>query len=286
MSVPRSDRVLFGLFDRILLGAAAGFGYHPLPTVPAAQPPIRRRASAFTLVELVVTVAVIAVLLGLLLPVLAKARHAGFQTVCGNNLRQLSAAWQGYVADHQESFPLARVNPDWHFAGVTFVGVEKRPVLDGERPINPYLGSSQLAGEALSRVVMCPGDAGVWRRSPRAGGRGLSILGQGGGETCYEYYGNSYSANPWLLDARVTGLEGESGPLRLSDILVDTSRLLIAGDATWRYGIPTPIESDAGLEASWHAKPDCGNFLAADGSARTANFASELGRTFTLRPRP
>jgi hypothetical protein len=89
-----------------------------------------------------------------------------------------------------------------------------------------------------------------------------------------------------LLDARLTGIDGESRPLRLSDILVDTSRLLVAGDATWRYGIPTPIGSDAGLEASWHDKPDCGNFLAADGSARRANFAAELGRTFTLHPRP
>ncbi len=235
---------------------------------------------------MVVTLATTAVLLGLLLPVLANARQSGFRAVCANNLRQLNAAWQGYVSDHQETFPSARVNPDWHFAGVTFVGVERLPMLDRERPINRYLGSTHQPGEALSRVVMCPGDAGVWRRSERAGERGVSILGQAGGETCYQFYGNSYSANPWLLDARLTGVNGEARPLRASDILVDTSRLLIAGDATWRFGLPTPIESDSGLEASWHGKPDCGNFLAADGSIRSANFATELGRTFTLLPKP
>ncbi|MEY3232525.1 MAG: hypothetical protein RL689_2614 [Planctomycetota bacterium] len=232
------------------------------------------------------TLATIAVLLGLLLPALSKARQSGFQAVCSNNLRQINAAWQGYVADHQETFPLARANPDWHFAGVTFTGVDKLPVLDRERPINRYMGGSHLAGDAISRVFMCPGDAGIWRRSVRVGERGFSMLGQAGGETCYQFYGNSYSANPWLLDSRLTGIDGASRPLRLSDILVDTSRLLVAGDATWRYGIPTPIDSDAGLEASWHDKPDCGNFLAADGSTRSANFATDHGRTFTLRPKP
>ena len=262
------------------------FGYHALPLVHAAGSSIRRPAPGFSLVELLVTLAAIAVLLGLLLPALSKARQSGFQAVCANNLRQINAGWQGYVADHQETFPLARANPDWHFAGVTFAGVDKLPVLDRERPINRYLGGSQQAGDALSRVFMCPGDAGIWRRSARAGQRGFSILGQAGGETCYQYYGNSYSANPWLLDSRLTGIDGVSRPLRLSDILVDTSRLLVAGDATWRYGIPSPIDSDAGLEASWHDKPDCGNFLAADGSTRSANFATDHGRTFTLRPKP
>jgi len=269
---------------------ASGFGYHPSLTVHAATPHLRRcapcRACGFSLIELIVTIAVIAVLLGLLLPALSKARHAGFEAVCANNLRQLNAAWQGYIADHQETFPLARVQPDWHFAGVTFVGVDKLPVLDRERPINRYLGGSHMAGEALSKVVMCPGDTGVWQRSSRSGERGFSILGQAGGETCYQHYGNSYSANPWLLDSRLAGLDGVARPLRLSDIMVDASRLLVAGDATWRYAFPTSIEADAGLEASWHGKPDCGNFLAADGSTRRANFATEQGRTFTLSPKP
>jgi prepilin-type N-terminal cleavage/methylation domain-containing protein len=247
-------------------------------------PPIPSRG--FSLVELLMTLATIAVLLGLLLPTLSRARQAGFEAVCTNNLRQLNAAWQGYVSDHQETFPLASVRPDWHFAGVTFVGVEQVPMLDQTRPLNRYLGAGDMPGDPVSRVMMCPGDGGVWRRTSRPGARGFSMLGQAGGETCYRFYGNSYSANPRLLDSRLAGLDGSPRPLRQSDILVDTSRLLIAGDGTWRYAVPALIEGDAGLEASWHAKPDCGHFLAADGSARRANFAAEHGRTFTLSPRP
>ena len=272
-------------FSSGLSGTILPLLVHTIASHPCRRsPPTRSRG--FSLVELLMTLAAIAVLLGLLLPTLAKARHAGFDAVCANNLRQLNAAWQGYVSDHQEAFPLASVKPEWHFAGVTFVGVEKVPMLDRGRPINRYLSDSDLPGEALSRVVMCPGDAGVWHRSPRRGERGFSILGQAGGETCYQFYGNSYSANPRLLDSHLAGMDGDRRPLRQSDIVVDTSRLLIAGDGTWRYAVPALIDADAGLEASWHAKPDWGNFLAADGSTRRANFAAEHGRTFTLSPRP
>ena len=261
-----------------------------LPVLSVIRQPCRSplpiRSRGFSLVELLITLATIALLLGMLLPTLARARQAGFEAVCTNNLRQLSTAWQGYVSDHQETFPLASVRPDWHFAGVTFVGVEQVPMLDSTRPLNRYLGAGDLPGDPVSRVMLCPGDGGVWRRTSRPGTRGLSMLGQAGGETCYRFYGNSYSANPRLLDSRLAGLDGSSRPLRQSDILVDTSRLLIAGDGTWRYAVPALIEGDAGLEASWHGKPDCGHFLAADGSARRANFAAEHGRTFTLSPRP
>ncbi len=59
----------------------------------------------FTLIELLVVIAIIAILAGILLPVISKAREKGKRTVCINNLKQLSLGFQLYVEDWEEYFP-------------------------------------------------------------------------------------------------------------------------------------------------------------------------------------
>ncbi len=60
------------------------------------------RSGAFTLVELLIVIAVIAVLVAILLPSLARAREAGRRAVCMGHLRQLQTAWHAYAADHDD----------------------------------------------------------------------------------------------------------------------------------------------------------------------------------------
>lgn len=63
------------------------------------------RKRAFTLVELLVVIALIITLAALLFPVFAQAREKARQAVCFSNLRQIGTALAIYVSDYDERLP-------------------------------------------------------------------------------------------------------------------------------------------------------------------------------------
>jgi prepilin-type processing-associated H-X9-DG protein len=65
----------------------------------------KSRRSAFTLVELLVVVGLIALLLALLLPVTSKARAAANSTACLSNLRQMAVGWSVYLGENKGRLP-------------------------------------------------------------------------------------------------------------------------------------------------------------------------------------
>jgi len=68
--------------------------------------------TGFTLVELLVVLAIIAVLAALLLPVFSNARRKAWQTTCGSNQRQIGMGLALYLQDFDETYPNYGFEPD------------------------------------------------------------------------------------------------------------------------------------------------------------------------------
>jgi prepilin-type processing-associated H-X9-DG protein/prepilin-type N-terminal cleavage/methylation domain-containing protein len=115
---------------------------------------------AFTLVELLVVIGVIAVLIGLLLPALNAARQQSRAVACLSNLRQLAQAATAYTVENQGYYPPSRwidgaISYNWDFTndngtvvpGLLWAGqsnpqVQQCPSFDGASNAagDPYTG--------------------------------------------------------------------------------------------------------------------------------------------------
>ncbi len=73
----------------------------------------RARRAAFTLVELLVVITIIAVLAALLMPALKGARDKAKQASCLSNVKQFMTATQMYGQDYRDTIPNATIGPWW-----------------------------------------------------------------------------------------------------------------------------------------------------------------------------
>ena len=122
------------------------------------------KRTAFTLVELLIVIAIIAVLISILVPALGRAREFGRVTKCLANQRTLVQGVHGFAADHQGygqllaagygDFAWLRYLPKWYVyeawpSSLAEFGVPAGRIVASPWPVayGPYIGAPGLKSE-------------------------------------------------------------------------------------------------------------------------------------------
>ena len=226
--------------------------------------------TAFTLVELLVVVGIIALLVAVLLPALARVRAAGRTTACLETVRDLQLAQLLYAADN--SGRLVRVGLDHGSAHVREVA---------------WVNTLQkYHGDELS--PRCPSDQSVhWRGDDGTGG----VPVPGSDPTDPKYRRTSYGLNDYLdvhsaafepAWGRLSGIPRPAATVQFLEMV--ESGEFAGGDHphvdTWHFHLDPDVAPQraagqlqtnrhGGDRGSWEARANYG-FL--DGSARTLAF--------------
>jgi prepilin-type processing-associated H-X9-DG protein/prepilin-type N-terminal cleavage/methylation domain-containing protein len=128
----------------------------------------RRNVAAFTLIELLVAIGIIAILAGLLLPVLSAAKNRAQAARCVSNLKQFALALELYARDHDDRLP---PNADGRHEALGAKWVEGWLGLPGPDCTNTLFLQRSLLAPYLGREV------GIWR-CPKARPEAVAGLGQ------------------------------------------------------------------------------------------------------------
>ncbi len=113
---------------------------------------VRTCRNIFTLIELLIVVAIIAILAGMLLPALNKARDRAKATGCINNLKQVHSYVLNYYATFDDYVVPGQGMTKYDGTGAVNWFNAESWFCNSMKPYNPNIGQSQVA-----KIMQCPG---------------------------------------------------------------------------------------------------------------------------------
>lgn len=172
---------------------------------------------AFTLTEMLATIAIIAVLAALLFPVARQAKESANEAVCLSNQRQVSVATAIYLSDYDDRFMPVSYRPGSGSA-------DSRTDRTWVQLLLPYLGDF--------RVFRCPADHGARPYDEASFDRDLVP-----GDTFSRFYSASQRSNSaynylYLSPVEWRGGAWQVNPRSLGGI-EETSRMILSVDSVW-----------------------------------------------------
>ena len=262
----------------------------------------RPRTHGFTLVELLVVVAVIALLIGVVVPALSGARRSGITAASSSNLRQLGIGLRLYLNDFDQTLPQMRVSESGDpvkgsagdnigslfggklgtlgFLGIDKIGPARRPLNRYVWDIEPPKDDTEGAKTFEVPIFNDPGDGGT-------GDLGLISMGADVSNT-YNLLGTSYFLNDHALDDNPydepywTLVPTEGG--RMPEVANPTR--------TWVIGTQPIYNYDDGGDRGmiWNGEQVTSNLLFVDlhvqARVRISQGLKQSGDGYTFLPRP
>ena len=249
----------------------------------------------FTLIELLIVVAIIAILAGMLLPALAKARDKAMQISCTGKLKQIGSAIQAYCVDSDSILPVYAYTTDIDMFGLLYPYCPG-PYVEGSKLQNSTTGTYAYFSAfgthrylwKSSSIPVCPTAAMV--RYPDYSGEVVPRYRPTYVPTACGHNNEAHQQFAWLTDQDVGGtsehllkrrLEKIKGRILLGEQVYTTSGSCYSGTFMRTYKqIPcwaTAIDADTrnyigGIVHGFKS----GNWLYTDGHVETKNYSPLL----------